>query len=201
MRKPTDRHGLTTMHDRHVKISGSTVQFEFRGKSGKDPRSASQIGGWRGWSSAAKISLATNLFQYMDDDGQRHSISSADVNAYVREITGQDFTAKDFRTWGGTVLAILSFQEFGFCEKEAEAKRNVSQVIKQVAEKLGNTPTICRKYYLHPAMIAAYLDNSLFKALERQNGKKRDIPEFGLNGEEQVAMEILRQHAAGANAR
>jgi DNA topoisomerase-1 len=194
-------YGLTTMHDRHVKISGSTVQFEFRGKSGKDHAVSVADRRLARLVKRCKDIPGYELFQYLDDQGQRHSINSSDVNAYVREITGQDFTAKDFRTWGGTVLAILSFQELGFCDEETQAKKNVTQVIKQVAEKLGNTPTICRKYYLHPAMIAAYMDNSLFQALERQNGKKMNVPEFGLNGEEQVTMEILRQHAAGANVK
>jgi DNA topoisomerase-1 len=193
--------GLTTMHDRHVNISGSTVQFEFRGKSGKDH--AVNIADRRlaRLVKRCKDIPGYELFQYMDDDGRRHSISSADVNVYLREITGQDFTAKDYRTWGGTVLAILSFQELGFCEEETQAKKNVTEVIKQVAEKLGNTPTICRKYYLHPAMIAAYLDRSLFEALEHTNGKKSSGSKFGLNGEEQVAMRILRQHAAGASTK
>jgi DNA topoisomerase-1 len=199
--KSNGSYGLTTMHDRHVTISGSTVQFEFRGKSGKDHTVSVADRRLARLVKRCKDIPGFELFQYVDDDGEHRSINSSDVNGYLREITGQDFTAKDFRTWGGTVLSILSFQELGFCDEEAKAKKNVTDVIRQVAEKLGNTPTICRKYYLHPAMIAAYLDNSLFKVLERMNGKKSGVSEFGLNGEEQVAMEILRQHAAGANTK
>jgi DNA topoisomerase-1 len=196
--KSNGSYGLTTMHDRHVKISGLTVQFEFRGKSGKDHTISVADRKLARLVKRCKDIPGYELFQYVDDDGQRRSINSADVNVYLRETTEQDFTAKDFRTWGGTVLAIQSFRALGFCDEEAQAKKIVTQVIKQVAEKLGNTPTICRKYYLHPAMIAAYLDSSLFKALERRNGKRIDVPQFGLNDEEQVAMEILGQHTVSS---
>jgi DNA topoisomerase-1 len=102
------------------------------------------------------------LFQYLDENGQQWSVESADVNEYLRAATGQDFTAKDFRTWGGTVEAVRAFYEVGPAESEKQADKNIVQAIKRVSTQLGNTATICRKYYVHPAVIEAYRDHSLF---------------------------------------
>jgi DNA topoisomerase I len=150
--------GLTTMRDRHAKIRGADVRFEFRGKSGvahavelHDARLARIV-------KACRDLPGYELFQYVDDDGQRQTICSEDVNGYLREISGDDFTAKDFRTWAGTVLAAQALARLSRFKSQTEAKRNVMQAIACVATRLGNTKAVCRKAYIHPAIFAAYMD-------------------------------------------
>jgi DNA topoisomerase-1 len=149
--------GLTTMRDQHAKINGSTVRFEFRGKSRiehaidlRDKRLARIV-------QACRDLPGYELFQYVDADGRRQVIDSADVNAYVREVSAQDFTAKDFRTWAGTVLAARALAAFGPSASQAEAKRNIVRAIDEVAKRLGNTKAVSRKSYIHPAVLDAYL--------------------------------------------
>jgi DNA topoisomerase-1 len=184
--------GLTTLRDRHVRIDGRAVEFRFRGKSGvahaikvDDPRLARIIRRMRDLP-------GQELFQYVDDDGQQCSVDSADVNDYLREITGEDFTAKDFRTWSGTVLAALALQEYEKFDSQAQAKRNVVQAIESVAERLGNTPAICRKCYVHPAIIESYLDGTMRDALRQ---RAREELESGLHelGPEEAAVVALLQ--------
>ncbi len=157
--------GLTTLRDNHVDVEGATVRFSFRGKSGKDhgidihDRRLARI------VKRSQDLPGEELFQYVDESGSQHTIGSADVNAYLREITGQDFTAKDFRTWAGTVLAAHALQEFERVDSEAVAKRNIVAAIERVAERLGNTPAVCRKCYVHPAVVDAYLDGTLAHTL------------------------------------
>jgi len=159
--KQNKSYGLTTLKDPHVKIEGSAIRFQFLGKSGKTWRL--QVNDRR----VARIVRACQelpgqqLFQYLDADGQRQGVTSSDVNAYLREITGQDITAKDFRTWSGTVLAAVELQEFLEIESQAKAKRNLKAAIERVAARLGNTVTICRKCYIHPEIISAYLVGDL----------------------------------------
>lgn len=150
--------GLTTLRNRHVRIDGGAVEFRFRGKSGvqhavrvQDRRLARIIRGTRELP-------GQDLFQYVDDDGALHSVGSADVNDYLRAISGEDYTAKDFRTWHGTLLAALALRETGPAGTAAEAKRNIVRAIETVAGKLGNTPSVCRKCYVHPAVLEAYLE-------------------------------------------
>jgi DNA topoisomerase-1 len=164
-KKENDSYGLTTLQNKHVKIEGSTMSFRFRGKSGQqqeieltDPRLARIV-------KKCRDIPGYELFQYYDDAGTVCDVTSSDVNEYIREITGEDFTAKDFRTWGGTGWAALILEQLGRSETEADAKRNVVEAIKQVAQKLGNRPATCRKYYVHPAVLEAYADGSLFDAL------------------------------------
>jgi DNA topoisomerase-1 len=152
--------GLTTLRNRHVRIDGSAVAFHFRGKSGivhkltvSDRRLARII-------QRARELPGQELFQYIGDDGATHSIDSADVNDYLRAISGEDYTAKDFRTWHGTVLAALALKEFGKFDSETQARKNIVRAIETVAQQLGNTPSICRKCYIHPAILAAYLDGA-----------------------------------------
>jgi DNA topoisomerase-1 len=158
--------GLTTLHDRHVDIAGDTLRFEFRGKSGVrrsvgllDRRLARVV-------KQCQDVPGYELFQYVDADGTRHTIDSADVNDYLRRASGQDFTAKDFRTWAGTVLAARALQEFEAFDSQAQAKKNVVRAIETVAARLGNTKAVCRKCYIHPAVLDAYLDGSLLKTLQ-----------------------------------
>jgi DNA topoisomerase-1 len=148
--------GLTTLRDRHVEVAGPEVRFQFRGKGGKehavgvrDPRVARII-------RCLQDLPGQELFQYLDEDGTRRSVDSGDVNAYLREISGDDFTAKDFRTWAGTVLCALALAEVGVSASERQAKRNITRAIEQVATQLGNTPAISRKCYVHPAVLEAY---------------------------------------------
>ena len=164
--KQNNSFGLTTLRNRHVEISGSTLRFEFRGKSGKDhsveihdrrlARIVKQVRDLPG----------QKLFQYLDENGERQSVSSEDVNDYLRAATGEDFSAKDFRTWGGTVLALSALLELGPCESEKEASRAVVEAVKRVSASLGNRPAICRKFYVHPLVIESYLEGSLTQALE-----------------------------------
>lgn len=160
--------GLTTMRDWHVDIEGSRLRFHFRGKSGKDhdvdirDRRLAKI------VKKCQDIPGHELFQYIGDDGSRHTIGSADVNDYLQSIAGKDFTAKDFRTWAGTVLASLALQEFEAFDSQTQAKKNVVQAIRSVSERLGNTPAICRKCYIHPAVLDAYMDGSMLHTLKRR---------------------------------
>jgi DNA topoisomerase-1 len=158
--------GLTTLRDRHVEIAGATLRFHFRGKSGKehtveinDRRLALMV-------KRCQEIPGQELFQYCDNKGQRWTIDSADVNAYLRQVTGQDFTSKDFRTWNGTVLAVRALQTCGVGESAAHAKKAVVEAMKTVAAQLGNTPAICRKCYVHPAVIEAYVEGLLLEMLQ-----------------------------------
>jgi DNA topoisomerase-1 len=165
--KQNKSFGLTTMRDRHVAVNGSTVRFEFRGKSGK-----SHTIDLRNRKLASIVKRCRDLpgfelFQYVDETGARQVIDSSDVNAYLREITGEDFTAKDFRTWSGTVLAARALRELP-SETATEAKKNLLQAIDAVAGLLGNTKSVCRKCYIHPEIIDAYLDRSLLDTLEQR---------------------------------
>jgi DNA topoisomerase-1 len=188
--KSNQSYGLTTMRDKHVEVSGSTLKFHFRGKSGKDHTVDVQDKRLARIVQRCKDVPGHELFQYVDDDGARHAVTSTDVNAYLRDISGQDFTAKDFRTWGGTMLAILAFQECEPCETFAQAKKNVTATVKRVAEELGNTPAVCRKYYVHPLVLEAYQDGSLTEALENLHLPKKSN---GLRPEERLVIEVLRQ--------
>lgn len=159
--------GLTTMRDRHVSVNGYTIHFEFRGKSGvehaidlQDQRLAKIV-------KACQDLPGQELFQYLDGDGSRHDIGSQDVNAYLHEIVGNDFTAKDFRTWAGTVLAAVTLRKIGPCDTKAQTKRNLVAAISQVAGHLGNTRAVCKKCYIHPAILAAYEQGTLHETLER----------------------------------
>ena len=152
--------GLTTMRDAHAKVNGSSVRFEFRGKSGirhavgLDDRRLARI------VKACRDLPGYELFQYVDENGARQVIDSSDVNAYLREVCGDDFTAKDFRTWSGTVLAARALAEVAGFTSQRDAKRKVVKAIESVATILGNTRSVCRKSYIHPAVIDCYLDGT-----------------------------------------
>lgn len=163
--RDNDSYGLTTLLNDHVEVDGECLRFRFRGKRGRfndittcDRRLAKIV-------KRSQDLPGEVLFAYLDADGAPRSIQSDDVNEYLREITGEDFTAKDFRTWAGTVLAAAALQEIGASGTQSGAKRSVSAAIKRVAERLGNTPAICRKSYVHPAVLESYLDGSLAQTL------------------------------------
>ena len=154
-------YGLTTLKNRHVDVTGGTIRFAFKGKSGKmwnlkvqDRRIARIV-------KQCQDIPGQELFQWYDDEGRRHDVTSQDVNDYLREITGRDVTAKDFRTWAGTVLAAMALHEFETFDSDAKAKKNVRAAIESVASRLGNTPTICRKCYVHPEIVHSYLEGGM----------------------------------------
>jgi DNA topoisomerase-1 len=192
--------GLTTLRERHVRLDGSKVRFRFRGKSGvnhevevQDRRLANTI--------RRTLDLpGQDLFQYVDDDGDPHTIGSADVNEYLQAIAGEDYTAKDFRTWSGTVLAAVALLEYEKFDSEAQAKKNVVQAIESVAKKLGNTPTICRKCYVHPAVIESYLDGTMLKALRRRAQQQLQDDLHSLRPEEAAVLALLQQRLQSAAA-
>lgn len=189
--------GLTTMRTRHVDITGSTIEFHFRGKSGKEH--AVKVHDRR----LARVVARCNdlpgevLFQYVDDDGERKNVESADVNDYLRRISGSDFTAKDFRTWAGTVLAAQALKELVAFDTKAAAKKNIVQAVKNVSMRLGNTPSVCRKCYVHPEVFDAYLDGHLVATLQqRAEEELRDrLP--ALSSEEAAVLMLLRDRLAG----
>lgn len=193
-------YGLTTLRNRHVSIEGSDVEFRFRGKSGvhhdvkvHDRRLARII-------QRTRDLPGQDLFQYLDADGERHTVGSADVNDYLRTITGEDYTAKDFRTWSGTVLAALALREFEKVDSEAQAKKNVVRAIEAVAEKLGNTPSVCRKCYVHPAVLDAYMDGTMLEGL-RARAEESLVEELAdLHPEEAAVLGMLQARLAQETA-
>ena len=187
--------GLTTLQDRHVEISGASLRFEFRGKSGKihqvslsDRRLARIV-------ARCQAVPGADLFQYLDDEGNRVAIGSGDVNDYLREITGEEFTAKDFRTWAGTLQAAAALDVAGPAPSEREAKAAILRAIDLVAERLNNTRAVCRKYYVHPAILETYEAGTLHEALNN-GGPPARAGASGLNDDEQAVVRLLR-HVAG----
>jgi DNA topoisomerase-1 len=191
-------YGLTTMRAKHVQVSGSTVVFRFRGKSGKlhtvgleDRRIARIV-------RRCQDLPGHELFEYLDESGETRKIGSTDVNDYLRAVSGEDFTAKDFRTWAGTVLASMALREFEEYASETEAKKNVVEAIKAVARRLGNTPAVCRKCYVHPAVLECYLTGKLERRIRRSIGEAtdrvlREADEEVLRKEERAVMALLQR--------
>jgi DNA topoisomerase-1 len=194
--KANESFGLTTLRDKHASINGAKVVFDFKGKSGikhaidfQDKRLADIV-------EKCQDLPGYELFQYLDDAGHVKDIGSSDVNAYIREITGQDFTAKDFRTWAGTVLAARALQEVEAFNSQAAAKRNVKRAIESVAKKLGNTVTVCRKCYVHPAVVDSYLDGSLAQNLGKKAGRALAKSNGKLPPEEAAILGLLQVRLA-----
>lgn len=186
-------YGLTTMRNKHVEVEGSTVTFRFQGKSGvkhtvdiTDRRIARIV-------QRCEEIPGYELFQYVDPDGTIHSVDSADVNDYLREISGQEFSAKDIRTWSGSVLACVALREFEEFKSESEAKRNVVQAIKHVAERLGNTPSVCRKCYVHPAVLDSYMSGTLLHAVRWPARQEDEDETEALQREEEALLRLLRK--------
>lgn len=191
--RANESFGLTTLRDRHATVRGSTVRFEFRGKSGirhcldiTDRRVARIV-------KQSRDLPGYELFQYLDEDARRHCITSGDVNEYLRRIAGDDFTAKDFRTWAGTLLAARALKKYeDQCDSLARAKRNVAAAIGSVALQLGNTKAVCRKCYIHPEILQAYLDGTLLTRLGSTS--RKDLPRSSqqLPREEAALLRFLR---------
>jgi DNA topoisomerase I len=185
--------GLTTMRDRHVKVARSKVHMEFSGKSGidheidiRDPKLVKIV-------KRCRDLPGQELFQYRDEHDGVHDIGSADVNEYLQQISGQDFTAKDFRTWAGTALAAQALQEFEDFDTKAAARRNVTKAIERVAERLGNTKAVCRKCYVHPAVVDAYMDRSLIETLKKRAETELKRGMSRLPAQEAAVLALLQQ--------
>jgi DNA topoisomerase-1 len=160
--------GLTTLRDGHVEVSGARLTFAFRGKSGVDHEVDLDDRRLARVVKACRDLPGYELFQYLDEDGKRQTVESSDVNEYLRGITGEDFTSKDFRTWAGTVLAAQLLRDFEAFSSDAQAKRNIVQAIEAVAKRLGNTKAVCRKCYIHPAVLETYIDGSMVQTLSQR---------------------------------
>ena len=194
--KENKSYGLTTLLNRHVQIDGAALKFHFKGKSGRT---------WRLGVRDRRVARIVRscqelpgqlLFQYIDDAGERLQVTSADVNAYLKRISGADLTAKDFRTWTGTVLAAMALAEFEEVDSQPRAKKNVTQAIERVSARLGNTPAICRKCYVHPEIVSAYLDGDLLLEVQKDihAGPRDDLA--SLRPEEEAVLSFLHTRVA-----
>lgn len=184
-------YGLTTLKDQHVKINGSQVRFTFKGKKGiehdisiKSKRLASIV-------KKCRDIPGKELFQYYDENNVRHTIDSGVVNNYIKQISGGDFTAKDFRTWAGSVQALLAFKELGFFETQKETRKKIVEALDMVAKQLGNTRTVCKKYYVHPIVVSLYESKELQKYLSDLDKIEVNDNKTDLTTEEKVLMKIL----------
>ena len=187
-------YGLTTLRNKHVRVRGEKVEFTFNGKSGKrheievcDAKLAKTVRHCRDLP-------GHELFQFTDEDGKIHDVTSQDVNDYLREIAGEEFTAKDFRTWAGTVLAVQSLRKLGDAESKTAAKRQLVQAIDSVAEQLGNTRAVCRSSYIHPAVVDDYLDQTLLRSCTNRGCRKA---RGGLSADEQSVLRWLERRKRG----
>ena len=188
-------YGLTTLRDHHVEIRGTTLRFRFRGKSGKEHRVKLTDARLAKIVKACQDIPGFELFRYIDEQGEAQSIDSADVNAYLREVSGEEFTAKHYRTWAGTVQAARLLRECGAGETKREAKSALLRVIAEVSERLGNTPAVCRKCYVDPLVASSFLAGTLMPALEAI--EKKGIPQHrGLTADERLTLTFLRQRFA-----
>lgn len=191
--RENDSFGLTTLRDRHVQVNGSKVRFHFRGKAGKwhdvdlSDRHLARI------VKSCQELPGQELFQYVDEEGHRQPINSEDVNQYLRESCGQDFTAKDFRTWAGTILAALALREIAKFNSAAQARKNIVRAVEAVATRLGNTTSVCRKCYIHPEILDSYLDGTLVRTLQRRAEKQMGRGLSQLRPEEAAVLGLLQQ--------
>src|SRR3954447_15281593 len=192
--------GLTTMQDRHVEVKGSKLTFQFRGKSGikhevdvKDRRIAKII-------SKLQDLPGQDLFQYLGENGELCDVTSQDVNDYLREITGQEFSAKDFRTWAGTVLAAIALNHVGAFETKKQAKANIKTAITAVSKLLGNTPAICRKCYVHPAVFESYLNGAAIEGLKQKTEEALDSDNIDVGSGEAAILKFLQERLAAKAA-
>jgi DNA topoisomerase I len=195
--RQNDSYGLTTLKNRHVAVEGSRLRFRFTGKGGKiwsvtirNRRVAKII-------KACQELPGQELLQYIDEQGRPQDVTSADVNDYLHEITGDSVTAKDFRTWGGTVLAALALHACEAFDSTVKAKRNIRAAIEQVATRLGNTPTVCRTSYVHPEVLSSYLEGGLLLEIKTQVERELHDNLDGLTAEEAAVLASLRTRLDG----
>ncbi len=189
-------YGLTTLRKKHIDVSGADIRFHFTGKSGKkwnlsmhDRRIAAVV-------KKCSDLPGYELFKYIDDSGAIKDVTSGDVNTYLKEISGEDFTAKDFRTWSGTVLAAMALSEFEKYDSATQAKKNVVRAIEKVSKQLGNTPAICRKCYIHPEVINTYLDGNLKEMISKAIDTKFKNSYSSLNEDEVMVLAFLKRKLA-----
>jgi DNA topoisomerase I len=188
--------GLTTMRNRHVDVKGAKLSFSFRGKSGvnheidvNDRRLANII-------RKLQDLPGQDIFQYEDETGEVRNVNSQDVNDYLHEITGEEFTAKDFRTWAGTVLTAMALSAQGPVENKTQAKENIKVAIAAVAKILGNTPTVCRKCYVHPVVLESYLDGDMIEGLKQKTEETLSENLEDLRAEEAAVMSFIQEKLA-----
>jgi DNA topoisomerase-1 len=185
--------GITTLRNRHVRVAGAKLTFDFRGKHGikhhidlADRRLANIV-------KRTKDLPGQDLFQYLDEDGEPRKLGSEDVNEYLKDVSGEEITAKDFRTWAATNLAALALTELEQFDSQTKAKKNIVQAVEAVSKILGNTPAICRKCYIHPAVFDGYLDGSLLEGLKARADATLAEPGSGLSAEEVAVTAFLSQ--------
>ncbi len=190
-------YGLTTMHNHHAKVHGTQITFSFKGKSGrrhqidvKDPRLAKLV-------RRCQELPGQHLFEYLDEAGSVHAVTSDDVNAYLRDIAGAEFSAKDFRTWAGTVQAAVTLSKLEEFHSLSEAKQQVVHAIELVAERLGNTPAVCRRCYIHPAILDAYIARQTIPVRPEPSGQHRRSTAVKLRPEEAAVLALLRKRQNG----
>lgn len=191
-KKENDSYGLTTLHNRHVKVKGNEMVFRFRGKHGVEniievtnPLVAKTI--------KKCIELpGYELFQYVDDEGNKHTVDSQDVNEFLKEITNDEFTAKDFRTWGATNLSSKILHELGDAENKTSVKKNINYMVKEVASHLNNTVSVCRNYYIHPTVIKTYAKRLLIPHFDNHKGKSKVK---GLTWNEEALVKLLQKYS------
>jgi DNA topoisomerase-1 len=195
-------YGLTTLRNRHAKVQGTQLKFSFRGKAGKQ-----HSVGIRDRRLARVVKMCQELpgqrlFEYVDQEGAVQPIDSDDVNEYLREAMGDDFSAKDFRTWAGTVLAARALQELdaavegGAVESTGPTKKQLTNAVERVAASLGNTPAICRKCYIHPAILDSYMDGTLARTLSRRAARALETDAHALKDDERLVLSLLRRRLA-----
>ncbi|MEO6452999.1 MAG: DNA topoisomerase IB [Ginsengibacter sp.] len=183
--------GLTTLKDKHVKIEGSSLKFSFKGKKGvlhdisiKNKKLSNIV-------KQCRDIPGKELFQYYDEQGEKKSIDSGMVNEYIRKISGSDFTAKDFRTWAGTVQAFLALKSIGCCDTQTETKRRIVEALDVVSKHLGNTRTVCKKYYVHPLILSLYESKKIEKYISELDELLINDDKSDLTPEEKMVMKIL----------
>ena len=198
--KTNKSYGLTTLRHRHAVVRGSHVEFDFRGKHGithhidlADKRLARVV-------ARCRDLPGQDLFQYLDEDGDRHHVTSDDVNEYLHAVTGEEVTAKDFRTWAGTTLAAITLRDFERIENTKALKGDLVKAVEEVSKKLGNTPAICRKCYIHPAVFEGYLDGSLLEGLKARADDVLEHDPHGLTAEEIAITAYLSRRLGDAIA-
>lgn len=184
-------YGLTTLRNRHVNVSGANIRLHFRGKSGKDHTYTVKDKKLARIVKRLQDLPGHELFEYVDEQNEVRGVESADVNEYLRAVTQEDFTAKDFRTWWGTVIVVEALKDLGEAQTQTQAKKNITEAVKEAAQYLGNTPAICRKCYVHPQVLDAYLNGTLLKTLKEQEERRPQKALAGLHPEEVALMELL----------
>ncbi len=185
-------YGLTTLRGRHVEVAGHELRLNFRGKGGKEHEASLKDRRIVGIIKALQDLPGQELFQYLDQQGRRQRVESADVNEFLKQVAGDGFTAKDFRTWAATVLAAWALNEFREIDSKTAAQRNIVKAVERVAKQLGNTPSVCRQSYIHPEVLDAYMDGSLTRTLRQRIEARLRREHDGLETEELAVLLLLR---------